>query len=490
MYSPKHEAYSHQTEALGILSDKSAFALFLDMGTGKTKIILDEFQEECSKEDGLTDLLIVAPGGSYSNWVTELEEHLDPELYLRLVIAKWKSGSGKAMKDVDELLEVTEQPRVLIVNVESLSTVLAAKVACINFLKSKKATAVVDESTSLKNVKAKRTKFLIRYVANLAKRRRILSGLPSPNSPLDLYSQFEFLDSKILGFPSFNVFKSTYAITKRVQFPGARFPTDIVLGYRDIDRLHNQIKPYSYRKTKDECLDLPPKVYMPPRLVEMTPEQKKVYQDIKDKSTSELEKGVHINAPLVITKMLRLHQILCGHVVDEDGVLREVPTNRIDALLEVLGEHSGKAVIWANYNHSVEAVVEAISTKKDSDKNLIYGEKAVAKFYGNNAGTRLDDERRWKTDPECRFLVASQGAGSLGNTWVEADLVVYYSNDFSLEHRMQSEDRAHRSGQTKSVTYVDIMTPNSVDQKIVNALRNKINLSSEITGDDYKEWLI
>jgi len=159
-----------------------------------------------------------------------------------------------------------------------------------------------------------------------------------------------------------------------------------------------------------------------------------------------------------------------------------VKTNRVDALLEVLAEHSGKAIVWANYNHSVKMVAKSIARE--------YGEKAVAIFYGGNASTRLEEERRWKNDPECRFLVASQGAGSLGNTWVEADLVVYYSNDFSLEHRMQSEDRAHRSGQTKSVTYVDLVAEGTVDEKIIGALRNKINLSSQITGDDYKEWLV
>jgi SNF2 family DNA or RNA helicase len=480
-YLPRHSPYSHQSEAAGLLDRRIAFALFLDMGTGKTKIILDEFQKECSKPGGLTDLLIIAPAGSYSNWVTEVGEHLDPRLRELVAIAKWKSGHAKSLKMVEELLTIKSLPRILIVNVEALSVVMKAKETCIKFLTPGKATVVIDESTSIKSITARRTRFLNQFVSPMAKRRRILSGLPSPNSPLDLFAQFRFLDGKVLG-TSFNLFRSQYAILQRKPFgPGGRM-INVVVGYRNVDDLFNLIKPHSYRKTKEECLDLPPKVYMPPRVVDMTADQKRLYREIKENASSRIEGEAHVTASLVITQMLRLHQVLCGHVVDEDGKVHEVPTNRLDELVEVLDQHSGKAVIWANYNHSIRAIEKRLKEE--------YGNGSTAVFYGGNAGTRLEDERRWKTDPSCRFLVASQGAGSLGNTWVEADLVVYFSNDFSLEHRMQSEDRTHRSGQTESVTYVDLMTPETIDEKIIAALRNKINLSSQITGDNYKEWLV
>jgi SNF2 family DNA or RNA helicase len=480
-YVPRHLPYSHQIEAAALLSNRQAYALFLDMGTGKTKIILDEFALECSKENGLTDLLIVAPAGSYSNWITEIDEHLDPALKERVRVAKWKSGHSKSMRAVLELIELQHTPRILIVNVEALSIVIKAKAACLNFLKSGKATVVIDESTSIKSPTARRTQFLTRFVSGMAKRKRILSGLPSPNSPLDLFTQFQFLDHRVLG-SSYSVFRSQYAVLQRKPFgPGGRM-IDVVTGFKNVPHLFETIKPHSFRKTKEECLDLPPKVYMPPRTVELTIDQKRIYEEIKEDATSQLEEGVHVTAALVITQMLRLHQVLCGHVTDENGIERTVKSHRMDALLEVLAEHSGKAIVWANYNHSVKAVANRLAQE--------YGEKSVAIFYGGNSGTRLDDERRWKTNSECRFLVASQGAGSLGNTWVEADLVIYYSNDFSLEHRMQSEDRAHRSGQTKSVTYVDLVAPGTVDEKIISALRNKINLASQITGDGWKEWLI
>ena len=479
-YTSRHAPYSHQVEAEARLNGATSFALFLDMGTGKTKIILDEFQQECAKADGLHDLLIVAPAGSYSNWVTEIEEHLDPRLRQAVKVAKWRSGHGKSIRSVGELLDEIG-PRILIVNIEALSTVLVAKEAVIKFMKAGRTTAVIDESTSIKSPTARRTRFVTRFVGGLSKRRRILSGLPSPNSPLDLYSQFEFLDQRILG-PSYSVFRNRYAVMQRKPFgPGGRM-IDVVTGFKNVPHLFETIRPHSFRKTKEECLDLPPKVYMPPREVELTPDQRRIYREIKEDATSRIEGEAHVTASLVITQMLRLHQVLCGHVTDEDGVEHEVKTNRLDELVEVLDQHSGKAVIWANYNHSIRSVAKRLREE--------CGDNSVAIFYGGNAGTRLEDERRWKSDPECRFLVASQGAGSLGNTWVEADLVIYYSNDFSLEHRMQSEDRSHRSGQTKSVTYVDLVATGTVDEKIISALRNKINLSSQITGDDYKEWLI
>lgn len=491
-YQPRLAQYAHQKEAVDLLDGRKAFALFLDMGTGKTKIIIDEFTKECSKGVGaLTDLLIIAPAGSYSNWAGELERHLDPALFSTVKIAVWRSAKVSSRREVEALIaDDSGRPRVLIMNVEALSTVTDAKLAVVNFLKAGRATAVVDESTALKNHRAKRTRFMLKYAHQLSKRRRILSGLPSPNSPLDLWAQFEFLDPKIFG-GSYYVFRSQYCHTESKYFMGRNKPPVVVVtGYKNVEGLSAKIKPFSYRKTKDECLDLPPKIYMPSRIVEMTDEQKKVYSELKEKTTVELEKDVHVDARIVITKLLRLHQVLCGHVTDEQGTLREIKTKRLDALLEVLADHSGKAIIWANYNHSIAAICKAIAEEKDEEGNLVYGERAVARFYGGNSSTRNEDERRWKEDPACRFLVASQGAGSMGNTWVEADLVVYYSNDFSLEHRLQSEDRAHRSGQRKSVTYVDLMTPNTIDEKIIKALRNKIDLASTITGDNYKEWLI
>jgi len=184
----------------------------------------------------------------------------------------------------------------------------------------------------------------------------------------------------------------------------------------------------------------------------------------------------------VITQILRLHQLLCGYLVDEQGEVQEISQKRIDVMLDVLAEHDGKAVIWVPYEHSLKKIYERLEKE--------YGKGCVAAFWGGNRTERLDDETRFKIDPQCRFMLSTPGAGGMGNTWTVADLVIYYSNDYDLEHRVQSEDRTHRHGQTKSVTYVDLVARGTVDEKILQALRNKINLSAQITGANWREWVV
>ncbi len=189
-----------------------------------------------------------------------------------------------------------------------------------------------------------------------------------------------------------------------------------------------------------------------------------------------------VSASAVITQILRLHQIVCGHVTDEDGIVHSLPSNRVDGLMEVVAETSSKVIIWARYRHDIARVVEALSKK--------YGSEAVAQFHGGNTKTRQRDADQFLTEPVCRFMVSNQQSGGYGNTWVVASTVIYYSNDYDLEKRLQSEDRAHRSGQTVPVTYVDLVCPGTVDEKILKSLRAKINISDAIMGDGYREWLV
>jgi SNF2 family DNA or RNA helicase len=255
----------------------------------------------------------------------------------------------------------------------------------------------------------------------------------------------------------------------------------IVKSYKNLDELHAKIAPYSYRVTKDECLDLAPKIYMT-RDVELTDEQRRMYDEMRRTATAELD-GQHVVARAVVTKMLRQQQILCGHATDESGRVLRVKSNRIEQLLEVLDEHEGKAIVWSTWRPEIEDIVAAIQREYDS-------REIVAQFHGGNASTRGDEERRFLSDPACRFMVSSQATGGFGNTWIVADLVVYSSNNHDLELRDQSEDRAHRKGQTRSVTYVDLVAQGTVDEKIISCLRRKIDLAAQINGDNYREWLI
>ena len=255
----------------------------------------------------------------------------------------------------------------------------------------------------------------------------------------------------------------------------------IVVGYRNIEELQAKIRPHSYRVLKEDCLDLEPKQYAT-RDVALTKEQKKIYNNLKLSATASLGNDRWVTATQVITQILRLDQVLCGHVIDEEGMLHDVPENRTAILVEILNEHSGKAIIWTAYDHCVRKI--ATTLRKE------FGEASVACFWGGNRSTRHEDEARFKSDPECRFMVSTPSAGGKGNTWVVADLVIYHSSTNNLEHRAQSEDRAHRDGQTATVHYIDLVARGTVDEAKLKAIRAKIDMSSIINGDNYREWLI
>ncbi len=345
----------------------------------------------------------------------------------------------------------------------------------------------VDESTIIKNPTSKRTKFLVKEVAGLAKYRRILSGLPSPKSPLDLYSQFEFLDWDILGFKSYFAFRARYAVMQRQIFGGRH--VQLVVGYKNIEELRAKIEDQSYRVKLEDCYDLPPKIYTK-REVQLTKEQTRLYAEMKLFATAKINETAHVTATIVIAQIMRLHQILCGHVGDEMGKRHAIPEYRTKALLELLEEFDGKAIIWCSYDFDVRNVSDVLAKKKDRDGNLVYGPGAIAQFWGGNTSVREEEEKRFLNDPDCRFMVATAAAGGRGRTWTVASMVVYYSNTNDLEHRAQSEERAQGVGKNDSVHYIDLVAPGTVDEKIIHGLRNKIDMATAITGDTYREWLI
>lgn len=498
-YTSLLSPHYHQSECQQKMRGRSAFALLMEYGTGKSKPLLDNFGEmEIAGE--VNDLLIIAPAGCYLNWVVnkseeqiaETRKNFSPDLMSRVVMDYYSAGMGLRRREgIEQLLRTTDRPRVLVVNVEALSRSGDAETICREFLhpvrkygngfgRPMRAVMAVDESSTIKGQNSQRTRTIIE-LGRLAAYRRILTGLATPNSPMDLYSQFEFLDWRILGQRSFFGFRARYAVLKNMQFGGRKKSTQVIVGYRNEEELAARIAPHSYRRTKDECLDLPPKVYAT-RTVEMTGEQARVYREMREQACSQLESGHWISAQMALTLVMRLHQVLCGHVRDDEGVVRLVASNRVRKLRSVLDEIQGKVVVWACYDHSVREITD--------DLRREFGEGSVAQFWGGNRSTRAEDERRWLGDSSCRFMVATQASGGRGNTWTAARDEVYYASDYSLEHRLNSEDRAHRLGQTRTVTITDMVCWGTVDEKILRALRKKINLATVINRDNWREWVI
>ena len=305
-----------------------------------------------------------------------------------------------------------------------------------------------------------------------------MTGSPVTRNPLDLYSQCEFLDPKHLDFPSYYAFRNRYAEMKTMFLSGRS--VQVVGGFRHLEELSESLKAFSYRILKENCLDLPSKVYME-REIQLTSEQERLYEQMRQEALATLN-GKTVTTMTALTQLMRLHQITCGHFAADDGSIQEVKNNRLAELLDVLDEIEGKAIIWAHYQHDVKNIFKLLEDK--------YGPGSVVHYYGKTLPEQRDYAiKNFKDNDKVRFFVGTPQTGGYGITLVQASTVIYYSNGYDLEKRMQSEDRAHRIGQKKKVTYIDFIAPNTIDEKIRKALRKKINIASKVMGEELKQWI-
>ena len=474
-YKFKTKPYAHQLKALELSWDKKVFAYFMEMGTGKTKVAIDNISMLYDKGK-INGALIIAPKGVYKNWYSEeLPTHLAEHVEHKTVL--WQATiNKKQQKLLDTLFEPGEDLHILIMNVEAFSTQKGVEFAG-KFLNCHNTFMAIDESTTIKNPGAKRTKN-IAGLGKYAKFRRIMTGSPVTKSPLDLYKQCEFLDEFLLDHSSYYTFRTRYAIMRKAHFNGRS--VEIVVGYKNLGELSDKLKPFSYRVLKDDCLDLPPKTFMK-RVISLSAEQDKVYKQMKQMALAQLN-GKVITTASALTQLMRLHQITCGHFKADDGSTQVVKNNRLTELLELLEEVEGKAVIWAHYQYDVQTIIDAV--KKE------YGDDSVVDYYGKTPNEeRQDNIKKFQSDPKCRFLVGTPSTGGYGITLTAASTMIYYSNGYDLEKRQQSEARIDRIGQEKPMTYIDIICEDTVDERIVKALRKKINIASEILGEQLKEWI-
>ena len=472
-YKYKSKPFAHQKKALEMSWDKEVFAYFMEMGTGKSKVLIDNIAM-LYNAGKIDSALIIAPKGVYKNWFdSEIPNHL-PD-YIEKKVGLWRTKPDAP--ELKPLFSTGAELHILIMNVEAFSTKKGVDFAR-KFLSSHKAMIGVDESTTIKNPSAKRTKNIL-SLRTLANYRRILTGSPVTKSPLDLYSQCQFLDPYLLDQSSYYVFRTRYAICRKINVSGRS--VEIVVGYRNLAELSEKIKPFSYRVLKDDCLDLPKKTFVK-RTVELTDEQKKVYKQMKEEAIAFLN-GKMVTSATVISQLMRLHQITCGHFTSNDGKVQDIKSNRINQLMDILEEMEGKAVIWAHYRYDIQKIVEAISKK--------YGENAVVTYYGD---TSTDDRQKaikkiQDKESPVRFIVGTPQTGGYGITLTGASTMIYYSNGYDLEKRQQSEARIDRIGQEKPMTYIDIICENTVDTNIVKSLRNKVNIATEIMGEELKAWI-
>jgi SNF2 family DNA or RNA helicase len=474
-YKFKTKPYAHQLTALEKSWNKENFAYFMEMGTGKTKVLIDNVAMlyDKGKIDGA---LIIAPKGVVKTWYEqELPTHLAD--HIENVSILWQSNITKGQQEkLDSLFEIESALHILVMNVEALSTEKGVKFAS-KFINSHKTLMAIDESTTIKTPTARRTKNIIKMGIN-AKYKRIMTGSPITKNPLDLYTQCEFLDPWLLDFASYYAFRNRYAEMKTMHLRGRSI--QVVAGFQNLGELSDKVKDFSYRVLKEDCLDLPPKNFVK-RHITLTADQKRIYEQMKKHAIAMLNKKVTTTVT-VLTQLMRLHQITCGYVTADDGTIQEVQSNRLNELMSILEETEGKVIIWANYQFSVGDIIQKITK--------VYGPDSYVHYYGlTPQEDRQDYIRKFQNDPKCRFIIGTPQTGGYGITLTQANTVIYYSNGYDLEKRLQSEDRAHRIGQKKNVTYIDIIAEDTIDEKIVEALRSKIDIASQVMGEELKEWI-
>ena len=474
-YKFKTKPYAHQLKALEMSWNKEVFAYFMEMGTGKSKVLLDNISMLYDKGK-INGALIIAPKGVYKNWHdSEIPVHMVDHISKKVVL--WQALINQKQQDkLNTLFKPEVDLHVLLMNVEALSTKKGVDFAN-KFLISHNSLIAVDESTTIKNPSAKRTKNILK-LASLSKYRRILTGSPVTKSPLDLYTQCLFLDEYLLDYSSYYAFRTRYAVMRSANFNGRS--VQIVVGYRNLDELAEKLKSFSYRVLKDDCLDLPDKTFMK-RIIQLTPDQKKLYTQMKQMALAEMN-GKMITTSTALTQLMRMQQITCGYFKADDGTTQEINNNRIDELIDVLGEIEGKTVIWAHWQNDVKHIIKAVVKE--------YGEGCCVDYYGlTPQSERQDNINKFQNDPKVRFFIGTPATGGYGITLTAASNMIYYSNGYDLEKRQQSEARIDRIGQKKPMTYIDILAEDTVDERIVKALRKKVNIATQIMGEELKAWI-
>jgi SNF2 family DNA or RNA helicase len=485
--------FPHQVTAFMISRDREAFALLMEQGTGKSRVIIDT-SHYLWTNGKIDSVMIIAPKGVYQNWVVEggeFDTHYPLSDRIRIDEVVWKSDAKVAESELLKRslgLVPSGTLRVLVMNVEAFSASDRAARYAQAYLKTHKVLMVIDESNCVANPKSKCTKVLVQ-LGGMARYRRILTGTPIGNSPLDLYAQFRFLDPSILGHNSFFSFRNAFAIVRKVTIGSNRF--DQVVGYQNLGQLQQLIKDSSFRILKKECLDLPPKIYQKVWFP-MAPAQRAIYDDLRLKSVAEIaESNQQITTELVITKMMRLQQIAAGFATfdftDKPESIHKDPDSdpRMklfeDTLSRIMRDDPTRRVlVWSHYRWCLARLEASVR------KSL--GPGSVAIFHG---GIKQEDRLKGVRDfqdlkSKVRVLVANPQAAGRGLTLTAASHVIYFTCDYSLLDRSQSEDRTHRIGQDKSVVYTDILAEDSIDKKVLAMLMKKVQLAQLVTGDRWK----
>ena len=466
-YIYKTKPFEHQREALKRGAESKNFAYFMEMGTGKTKVSIDN-ASYLFTQNKIKNVIVIAPNSVYLNWKKEIETHCSVD---------YKIMAHKVDKINSPMFNDPLQLTWYLYNVEAMSHKSGLKKVKEVLTAADETMMIIDEATTIKNRTAKRTKNIIELGKTVAY-KRLLTGSPVTKSPLDLYSQVAFLDKSLLGHSSFYTFRARYAVMHEIDMGGR----SVMLPkyYTNLEELEKNIKTFSYRCRKVECLDLPEKLYTQ-YYINLKEEHQQAYDRLRKNAWAVIQ-NEEVSYSNKLTEILKLHQCVNGHVKTDDGKIIEFDDPKLDQLMEVIEENEGKFIIWANYIYNIEKIIKILQDR--------YGIDSVVSVYGAvDAEQRIRNVKRFENDDAVRFFVGNPSTGGYGLNLVSASYVIYYSNSYNLEVREQSEDRAHRIGQDKNVLVIDLIVKGTVDEMIISALKGKIKLSAKTLGEEAKKWL-
>ncbi len=464
----KTKPFDHQRQLFLLSRALPCFAYFMQQGTGKSKPFIDTSAWLYS-QGMIKAVIVLAPNGVHSNWIdNEIPAHM-PEW---CPYVSWEYSSKltkKMLADFDKVMGNEDALKIFAFNIEGfVSDKAKFLLERIRDCFGEVCLIGVDESQYIKNHSAGRTKYLTKACEPFAF-KRIMTGTSVTKGVEDLYGQFSWLSKDILGFDSFYTFRNHFCTM-------GGYEMKQIVGYKNLDELTNLIKPHSFRITKEECLDLPPKLYKR-WLIELTPTQRRLYDELKNNFITELEGAGRVGSTWAMVRMLRLQQISCGWFpTDEDG-MKPIPGDnpRLEAVRQHCFDTQGKVIVWARFTADIELITEQL--KKD------HGKDSVASYYGK---TSQEDRMKWVDgfqNHDLNYLVCHAKAAGRGLTLTRCENPIYHSQDYDLELRLQSEDRTHRIGTTGSVTYTDVTAKKTLDIPIVNSLIKKKNLADIINND-------
>lgn len=490
-YIYKTQPRKHQKEFLERTSHLKAHAVHWEMGTGKTKVMIDNIAM-LFLEGEIDGALVVAPNGIDLNWIIdEMPAHLPDNVAEQTRICRFTTKSAGTKRQQAEVKWCREHSGLawMLMSYDAFMT-WEGKEAALKFLEQRKAFYILDESTRIKTPGAKRTKRVV-LTAHRAKYRRTLTGTPMPNGAFDIYKQLEFLDEnfwKQHGWDNFSMFKNYFGVFEKA-FGKNSQEFEKLLGFRNLQELNKLIAPISSRVLKTDALDLPPKIYQT-RWFELIPQQRKLYDELKEEFKVWLDSQTLVTANLAMVRLLRLQQISCGYLPVGEGepVHRiEGKNPRLELLEEVIEDFNDKMIIWARYRLDIDLIADML--KGRGGRFVIYD-------------GRIDDEEliRAKQDfqkGDAQWFVGNPAKGAEGITLHAAKTATYYSNSYNLNHRLQSEDRCHRDGLKHSVNYVDLLGKGTQDKNMLMNLCGKMNVSDAVLGDapgmdirsQLKNWL-